>query len=317
MKRRAPVLAGGLLLAVALAGGCKPACPAELITVEEIVQRHNRAVEPLANLQTRAEITLTLRRPDRLPMRLPSVSGNLLLKRNPDDAAGLPAFLLRGRELSQELFRAGSDPAAGAYYFWYDVGGESGAWWGRFEHLGKPRAGLLMDPTQLVHVLCVLPWPSDWPGPPVLLRAERDTCRYVLQFVAPKPVGGLYVQREVYLDRRDPALRPREVRLYDLFSRVVMIARLSDYQPVQLPAAEGPPPEDVPQIATRIDIEWVVYPTDELTDKPAERVEAPHPSALRLRLSSVQVREDLPAGVFEMDIPPHVPAIQVDAAYDK
>lgn len=318
----------GAALGLCLLAGCQP-CPDRLYTLDELAGAHNARAAEIPALRAKAEIQLTLSRPGSLPVTVRVTSGNLLLLKDPADPFGMQYLLLRGRELNKELFRLGSDADAGVYYFWVDAGeGAAGAWWGREAHIGKPGVAVPFDPTQVAGVLGVLPWPIGASQPPYALLWPRrpasdwdaEPCEYAVQLLAPRPLrAGLYCRREVLLDRRDEGHPIRRVNLYDTFSRRVMTAELSDYQPVavvsdwadpEAPAAPGP------ATARRIDVRWSYYDDEPvLTDTPAGP-DQPRISRLVLTLREVEALPELPTGVFAFDPPPGLETTQVDRRYD-
>jgi hypothetical protein len=205
---------------------------------------------------------VTVQPPDALPMtwRSGSPTCRLLYWRgeNPD---GPHDFVLVGRETAAlELFRMGSSTAQGLYYFWYKLGDQGGAWYGRLALAGAPDVKLVpVDPMQLLSVLGVTPLPAG-PGrlPATVLTMVNDRpgeCSYVLAVVDTQPVtGNAMLKREiVFAWAKDQPARPREVRLLDAASRRVMTATLADYRPIDVSELDDPPDEP-PVMPTSIDI---------------------------------------------------------------
>lgn len=263
------LLGAALAVGALVAGGCPPTppqvCPANFLSVEQILDAYNQNAAKVPNLWGRIqqiEVRLRGEGGDVDTYRIDR--GHLFLSKVSTDPLDTPYFLVRGVMGNQEIFRLGTTaeqrpPGAAAaaplYYFQYEVSEDQrGAYWGHVSGLYGPGGGTTtIDPVQLLSVLGVMPWPQGPGQPPFpMLTVHADPCAYIVHFALPRPGGGLYVQREVWLDRASPTPRPVRVRLYDWQGRMVMQADLSDYQPV---AAEGDPP-GWPVMPGTIDITW-------------------------------------------------------------
>ncbi len=277
-------------------------CPERVLSAEELVALHNARALPIEQLWARADTEVWWREDGReRHYRLPS--GNLVLRRDPADPLATPAFILRGTELGSEVFRMGIDPASGVYYFWITPPGEGGSGWsGRLANLDRPNE-IGFDPTQLLSVLGVLPWSSDPGAPPYIAStAETTPCVYELHFLAPRPDGrGLFVQREVWIDRHEGPHQPIRTRLFRADGEPVMVARTYPGQqpgqrgyfaPVQTAAAEA----DWPLMPERIDVSW-----------PQAGVR------LRLRLSQMTTTRPVPDSTYQFSPPPGLELRDLDA----
>ena len=254
MNRRSALLTGLLAASVAWLTGCPP-CDVELVGREALFDAHNGNAEQIPALWAIADIEINLTagglfRSYRLP------DGRLYFRRRGDDPLGPHYFMLRGKEIDQEVFRLGIDADAGLFYYWVDIpGGESFARYGPLEALhGLDGEGLPMDPVQLLDALGVLPWPTDLDAPSqVVLRTPEKPCVYEMLTVARRDAwDGWYLARQTLIDRRDESRQPCRTMLYDRQGRIAMTAELEDYEPVAVPDDVLVPPE----VPTDIRITW-------------------------------------------------------------
>ena len=70
--------------------------------------------------------------------------------------------------------------------------------------------------------------------------------------------GGMYVQREVWLDRHEDTHRPEKILLFDPAGRVVMEAELGRYEKIAAAGEEA----DWPVMPTDIRITWPQAPSE-------------------------------------------------------
>jgi len=275
-----------------------------MVTRGELLDRHNANAAKIPSLWAVADVEIALADGSRYRL----TQGRLLLRKRPEDPFGPQDFMLRGKEIGREFFRMGVDAAGGMYYFWINATEEVRlARWGKLADLHRPgHESLQVDPTQLLGVLGVLPWPWQADEPwRVVHKAMADPCVDVLMFVAPRPAaagGGLYVQREIWLDRNAETRRPMKVWLYDPWGRCVMAADLSDYRRIETSAEKA---------------DWPVMPSDIRITLPAAAGEAGKGDAvritsIRLRLSGQTVESEeqpIPPAAFrwsERRLPPEI-----------
>ncbi len=258
------MLLAGLALLTISAGGCcwfGEKCPGELVTWDQLVDEHNANAEKVPALWAIADVELNIRG---WKFRLPD--GTVRLAKNADAPYGPQDFILRAKEVTEELFRLGVDAVNAEWYVWAKPPNrESFARWGRLADLHRPGwESPPVDPSQLLSVLGVLPWRFDAEGThqAVAYTASTKPCVYKLLFVAPrKPAGaGMYVQREVWLDRHEGAHRPEKVLLFDPAGQIVMEADLGDYQKIEAAGDEA----DWPVMPTDIRIAWPQAPSDSI-----------------------------------------------------
>jgi hypothetical protein len=276
MNLRTPVMLALALAAVAVLGGCYDPCPKEMVTLDQVVGEYNANAAKVPRLWARAKIKVDLVSKDGLPfswgstMGLASPNGLVVLQKHPKFPLGPYYFLMRGKEVSEEIFRVGShvdeeDPGRGKYYFVFGTGQKKKIWIGNNALAGAPGAGVVpIDPHQLLTVLGICELPADFTRAPTVVRTldiDPSNCAYVLSYLGRQPTTGrLGVRREVYFhwgpDREPlqgiafkPHARPEEkltkwqrrpfmVKFLDADGRRIMTAYLQDYQPIE------PPDED-------------------------------------------------------------------------
>jgi len=292
MMRR--MLPGCLLAAVAVClTGCPP-CDVELVGREVLFAAHNRNADAIPALWAIADVEINLTGEGLFgSYRLPD--GRLYFRRRGDDPLGPHYFMLRGKEIDQEVFRLGIDADAGLFYYWVNVpNGESFARWGPLEALHTiDGEGIPMDPTQLLNALGVVAWPTDPDAAAhVVLRTPEKPCVYEMLTVARRDAwGGWYLARETLIDRRDEERHPHKTMLYDRQGRIAMTADLDAYEPV----ATGDEPAGRPEVPTDIRLTWV--------DSEPIR-------SIRLRLSGMTTgsadQPVPPPRAFRLDVPPTI-----------
>lgn len=293
---------GVVVLALAVASGALAGCPrktvqvmapcpTEVVSLEQLIAQHNQQAGMAPQLWSRIDrIDVTFLDDKGKPKSYTLTSGYLLLRKSPGDPLGPQDFLVTGREGNKDIFRLGSDATGGVYYFWYDVSrDQQGGRWGRYANLNRPGMQATgFNPTQLVNVLGLLPWPTRLEEPPFPTAvAELDPCVYLMRFYATRPGRqGFYLEREVTLDRRDPAHRPTLVRLYDSFGRNVMVATPRNYAAIGGASSASAGPE----VATEVDIVWPLVERNGL-------------KAIRLRLQKrdLTTAKALPESTFAFD----------------
>ncbi len=308
--RRLPLIwvvlwAGGL-------AGCAR-CPEKFVSLQALVEEYNANAWRVPKLWARARIRASFQGFSWGSVSpLAPANGYVMLWKLPGSAGTSEKvdFVLIGKEIA-ELFRAGVDAQRGLYYFWYNVGQEGGAWFGREELAGAPRvAHIPFDPTQLVEILGVtqLPPPAPEVLPAVVMTLQQDPCAYVVRYVRPQPeTGFLKIWREVYFRWSDTEPRqPFRVKLYGPDGLCRVVAEVGRYQRV---VWEGPP-EQAPLMPTDVRMTW-----PEIKDvQPA--------SAIHVRLSEMSTVHPFGSEIFDFPAPGNPPSgvgelIQVDAAYGR
>jgi len=300
------------VLAAAALGGCRP-CPETIVPLDELVARYNHNAAKAPRLWARAEITATFKDPrSHLPFTWQSPTGLLLLQKA-DAPLGPHGFALVGFEAGEEVFRVGSSPTDGAYYFWYGWGSSGECRWGRLKYAGASGVeGVEIDPLQLLAVLGMCELPVDFTGIPTVALTMNTTpgkCAYVLTYIDRRPVSGrITFRREMYFRwAEDAPCRPFMIKFFDDVGRRVMTAKLSNYKPVDCSDLDNPPDED-PLMPSRIEITWV----DPVSGKFKSRV--------RIRLSEMTAEDKWDPDVlrFWKNLPPGLgpKCTQVDGHLD-
>jgi len=269
-------LAAGFVTLMLLAAGC-PRCPEVLLSREELFAQYNANANHLRTLRANAEIELqtdhrglyqSIWIPDgRLYFRRrvsdlgePRSFMDWWLRPHPrfrgDDPLAPQDFVVRGKELGQELFRLGIDGKAEVLYYWANVPGRASfARWARLSDVEEGHITRLpINPVDILSLLGVVPWSTDmYAQTQVVLKAPSDACVYQMLVCSRREAwGGWYLTREVWLDRREDPPRPCKVLLYDRSGQVAMSAELRKYEPVE---TEGDPAAR-PMIPTDIRIRW-------------------------------------------------------------
>jgi hypothetical protein len=257
---RAILAALGTLAAAATLSGCGPRHPAQALSRAELVKQYNANAAAVPRLWARAKLELKL--PDRKggssswgsTSPLSSPNGLLLLAKDPGKGDRQDFVLMGLAPGAVELFRLGSSATEGVYYLWYNYGDRGAAWWGRHEYAGAPGVEMPLDPADLLSVLSITEMPQDFTRLPTMaLRLNESPPAYVLTHLAAQPARGeIIFRREVYLNWDDKPPRPFLVNLFDAEGRVIMIARLKDYRPVQI----APAGVIAPVMPADIEITW-------------------------------------------------------------
>ena len=299
-----------LLTAVCVAAewlcGCTR-CPQMHVSLEHLVREYNSnaAAVPRLWARVRMDITLADQKGRTFTLRSATPNGLLLLRKS----AGPPEFVLIGREMGQEMFRAGSSAAEGVYYCWYRFGGKALALWGRGKLAGAPGIKALpIEPYQLLAVLGICELPGDFTKlPTVAMAMSKDPCAYVLTYIDRQPISNrIGFRREMYFRWSDT--EPRRPFLINFFSsdgRRVMAARMKNYQPVEL-AEVG-----------EASLAPVVMPTDitiELCGREKGPIRRIHmvlsemTTADKWQPAALRFGENLPPGIKKVQIDRHIQA---------
>jgi len=258
-------IAAAAMAAMTLAGCIQP-MPKTLLRRDELVARYNANARQAPRLWARAKIHVSLRDDKGWPIPwgstspLASPNGLLLLNK---DRPGSADFVLVGLEAGRQLFRLGSgtrdSDEQDVYYLWYQWGQRGQAYWGlRWLAGAEGVEALPLDPLHLLGVLGIVELPGDFTQLPTVAvtMQEQRPYAYVLTYLDRQPLtGDVMFRRRLYLRWSDtqPA-RPFRMDLLDNAGRTVMIAYMSDYQPIDvpdLPAAQKPP-----VMPTDLDIRW-------------------------------------------------------------
>lgn len=253
------------------AAGCPRQCPRTRVSIDELLREYNSNAAAVPRLWARARIAVTLADDkgrtftwgQTSPLSAPN--GLLLLFKGPGKL-GPHDFVIVGQEIAGvELFRVGASTEQGIYYFWYNLGGNSGAWWGRCDRAGAPGIKQLpIDPNQLLAVLGICEMPDDLTSlPSVALTISTSPCAYVLSYLDRQPVTGrVGFRREVYFHWDDKELRrPFLINFIAPDGRRVMSATLKDYKPIELHGA-GQELKAAPVMPTDIEIQTIAWPDD-------------------------------------------------------
>ncbi|NQU76544.1 MAG: hypothetical protein HQ546_09560 [Planctomycetes bacterium] len=285
-----------LLLSAAAIAGCQPKVPAELCTREQLIDQYNTNADKVPELWAVAdvEICLTTEMGGK-KYRLPD--GRLLVKKHPDRPFGPHDFMLRGKAVGREFFRLGIDARAGEYYFWLDAsdGGDNEnenafARWGRIDELNRMGYETLpIDPTQLLNVLGIVPWPWDANRPwQVVYTPILQPCVYDLLFAdVAAGADGPFARSRVWLDRYEGPHRPLRMWLYDRQGRYAMEAELRQFRTIETGDDKA---------------SWPVMPTDILIRWPFSDTIG----SIRLRISGQTVTKSTAEAAFRKEIPPHI-----------
>jgi hypothetical protein len=245
----------GILLAT---GGCCPK-PETVQTLPQLITAHNDNANDIQKLWSRAKVEVTLRNADGLQVTWGSVSpaahpnALLILEKTPIGTD----FVLIGREMAGiELFRLGQSHTEGAYYFWYNFGGQAAAYYGQTALAGAPGIDdMPLNPNDLLSVLAIEPLPTDLTQlPAVTMRLEEghESYAYVLSHVTNQPVSRqILATRETRLRWSDtePA-DPTGIRFFRPSGATFMDAQLSNMSEVITDS------DAAPQMPTTMDLTW-------------------------------------------------------------
>lgn len=271
MRQRTILTAAAVLATTAmLAGGCSQKCPSveTLVDLDTLLAEHNANAGKIPYLRASAKYDVTFVTEGGLP--LPWSSYGYVFYSRGDSPLGPHDFALVGKEAGNDVFRMGTSTEDNEYYAWASMGSNRFAFVGRLHLAGAPGVkGLAVDPTQLLEVLGITPWPGGSGGLPATaltlthLPGEEipadQRCAYVLTTVARQPVSkNILFRRETYVtwdgDPNTPR-RPFLVNVLDDQGRRLITARVSDYRPVDTSELESPP-DQPPVMPTDIRLEF-------------------------------------------------------------
>jgi hypothetical protein len=174
-----------------------------------------------------------------------SGDGNLIYK------APRGMRLVGNKDIAGRVFEIGSSDDR--YWLMLTPPNErSRMWWGWYRNLGKPGVdtrSLPIRPDLVLEVLGIGTINTNFLEPPTpVMRFNNDAHSYM--FVWSYPTAGRWVaQKEIWYDRATKL--PRRVFLFDENGRVVLRARLSGHEPVELPEV---PAERWPKVARRYEL---------------------------------------------------------------
>ena len=125
-------------------------------------------------------------------------------------------------------------------------------WWGWYRNLGRPcmdTRQMSIRPDMVLEVLGIGTVNTNFLAPPApVMRFNNDARAYM--FVWSVPLGDRWAaQKEIWYDLETKL--PRRVFLFDGDGRVVLRARLSNHEPVELPDV---PAERWPKVARRYEL---------------------------------------------------------------
>lgn len=305
MRRPGRITMVAVAALLAAAAGCVEPLPTKQLSLNELIEGHNRDTDQIDQLWARVRMEIVIANPDGgLPMMWGSASplaapnGILMLFKAPD-AGGVHDFVLIGREMGQDLFRIGVSREESVYYFWYKIGDNGAAFWGDCDHAGAPYAQqMAVNPLDLLAVLNVTAWPTDLtqlPAMALTMDTDLPDYAYVLNHIE-RQVGS----RNILLNRRtqlrwsdsQPA-RPFHMAFIDGDGMTTMAADMGEYTlPAKFYGGANVTPE-APHVFVPSDIR-ITWPGSQ--------------SRIRLRLSEIETdpkgepaacrfRDHLPAGM--------------------
>jgi len=236
--------------------GCA-ACPRTMLSLDELIARHNANAAAIPRLWAKAKIIVTFSNGLSWGSALLPPNGTLLLAKGPNPL-GPHYLVLVGKEAGNEVFRLGSSPEQGLYYFWARWGEKATALVGRYKFAGAP--GIQqppIDPNQVLAILGIFALPNDLTAlPTVALSMSRNPCAYVVTYIDRQPLTDrILFRKEIYFrwSETEPP-RPFLVNLFDAEGRRVLSARLKKYKRI------GEAGGTAPVMPTDIRIEWVDWP---------------------------------------------------------
>ncbi|MCE5276993.1 MAG: hypothetical protein ABFD92_19940 [Planctomycetaceae bacterium] len=290
-------LVAAVLAAVVAAGGC--ACPEQHVSLQTLVQEHNANAAQVPMLWARARIELTVARSGLL---VPLATDGLLLLAKNSNPNVPPGFVLIGRELGHDIFRIGSSPQEGVYYFWYQFGGSGQAVWGRTAMAGAPGLEAIpLDPYQLLALLGITELPKDGSRlPAVVMSMCTSPCAYVVSYIDRQPItGNALFRREAYIDwtKDQEPLRPYRIDFFSPDGRRTLKSGLKSYRPI-----EGASTAVMPTDISLSTVSWPGHPNSPIR-------------SIRFSLSEMTVEDkwDRSSLLFVENLPPGiVDVIQLD-----
>ena len=189
---------------LATLAGCFDPCPDKLVTLDQIITEYNANAAKVPRLWARARIKVDLVTKGGIPfswgstLELASPNGLVLLQKHPKHPLGPYYFLMRGKEVSEEVFRVGSQvdeesPGLGKYYFVFGTGQKKKIWIGNNALAGAPGADVVpIDPHQILTVLGICELPTDFTEAPFVIQStdvDPRNCAYVLKCVTRQPLS--------------------------------------------------------------------------------------------------------------------------------
>jgi hypothetical protein len=208
--------------------------------VEEINQNNSRLTTLWAEVsKLRASFV-----DDRNKRQDITLDGGNLLYRSPRDVR------LIGSKLTAPLVEVGSNEST--YWLVAKSPGPDTAWWGRYEHLGKPCSQQIpIRPDLILEVLAVGLIETDFNQVPTpVMRFNNDADAYMFVWNAKLPDRWI-ATKEVWYDRETK--RPRLVNLFDVNGRVVLRAYLTKHKAVEMPNLSK---DQWPSVATQYDLRF-------------------------------------------------------------
>lgn len=253
-----------VLIASAALAGCET-CPDRMVSVETLVHEYNANAALTPRLWARAKVQITTTPEDgALPVTWGSVSSlatpnGLLMLEKSDDPAGPHNFVLIIRETAGvELCRIGVSADEGLYYFWYNLGDDSEAYFGQCELAGAPGVRALpVNPNDLVSVLGICELPGDLTQlPAVAMTMDRNPgdCAYVLNYLNHQAMSEriLITKQMRFLWADDKRRDLTGIQFFNGNGIDIMTADVDDFERI-LSADGSVGPTSMP---TSIDITW-------------------------------------------------------------
>lgn len=209
----------------------------DTLPMRDVVQRVNDNNRAIPSLFARHSFEGNLYDPRTKKTRFLNASGDIFMLKPRD-------FLMRAtKDPVGEIFRLGSDQER----FWFIVSeGDEGMWWGHHRNAGKDcMRQMPIRPDLIGEVLGVNNIQTDLSQLPApVLRFNNDHDAYMIVWNAKDP-DRWYAEKEIWYDRK--TFLPTLVILFDRNGRVLLRAKLSQHQPVEI---EGLPQSAWPKVAT-------------------------------------------------------------------
>ena len=292
LNRRFPKMAAvataGLAALLTACAGCCQAPPAEtIVPVEQLVAEYNENAGRVMHFKAFATAAVTVYRSGVAVVRYGSLKdapyGTILLGKNPESPLGPHDFAFYMMETTEKIYGAAVSSADRLYYFWSGFKDYGGLWFGRTDLAGAVGVadGMVIDPLQLMAVLCLTPLPQDLTTLPLVTQRMKFECptAYVVTVVEPLPQGAPAIaKRELYFTWE--AGKPRRVHqilFLDRLGRPVMKALLDDYQSVDMTDLEDPQAQS-PLVPTQIDVTWFDPHTEQTQARLQMRLSKPQAS---------------------------------------